>query len=298
MTTNANANAAATATATRSLPPPPTRDAPAIARFPDFPPRNDIMNTRHLHDHGHQPALRRYLGNPDTTIVLGEVPIAWDIPRRRADVRIPDLLVAFNVRPDRILDQKGYAIRQEGKPPDFVLEVASDTTSRQDETVKRRDYAAFRITEYWLFDPDWGQRYEAGLIGWTLVNGRYELITIHEYAPGMYYGYSAVLELYVCWEHGRLRWYDPAARRYLRSYDEEQDNGIAVEAQRDEEHSGRIAAETQREEEHSGRIAAETQRDEERSGRIVAEAQRDAAEAEVRRLQNEIARLRAAAEEA
>ena len=255
MTANATDNNAA---ATRHPAASPA-DAPTIARFPDFPPRDDMMNSIHIHDYGYQPALRLHLGNPDTTIVLGEVPIAWDIPRRRAGVRIPDLLAALDVCTDQILNRMGYAIHQVGKPPDFVLEVASDTTSRQDEAVRRRDYAAFGVMEYWLFDPDWGQRYETGLIGWSLVNGRYELITIHEYAPGMYYGYSVVLELYVCWEHGRLRWYNPVARRYLRTYDEEQDNGIAVEAQRDEEHSGRIVAEAQRDEERSGRIAAEAE---------------------------------------
>ena len=28
-------------------------------------------------------------------------------------------------------------------------------------------------------------------------------------------GYSAVLGLYLCWEEGRLRFYDPVAGRYL-----------------------------------------------------------------------------------
>ena len=227
-------------------------DAPDFACFPDYPPRDDMMNTRHLHDYGNQPALRLYLGRPDTTIVLGEVPIAGDIPRGGSRVRIPDLLVAFNVNAEQILNQKGYAIRQQGKAPDLVLEVASDTTSKRDETEKWHDYAAFGVPEYWLFDPDWGQRYEQGLMGWTLVNGSYEAIPIHEYAADMRYGYSAVLGLYVCWEHGRLRWYD-AATGYLRTHDEERD------------------------------------------GRIAAEILQDAAEAENRRLRDEIARLRSAA---
>ena len=206
---------------------------PAIDKFPDFPPRADMMNSRHLHDQGHQPSLRRHLGNPDTTIVLGEVPIAWDVPRGQAGVRIPDLLIAFNVRRAHILAQHGYAINEQGKPPDFVLEVVSDSTAGNDETGKWLDYANFGVMEYWLFDPDWGQRYATGLAGWTLVNGRYEPIPINQYTTEMHYGHSAVLELQVCWEYGALRWYDPSARRYLDTFDSIAEERDSVAAQRD-----------------------------------------------------------------
>ena len=228
--------------------PVPATDAPLpqIARFPDFPPRNDMMNPRHLHDAAIQSALRMHLSNPDTTIVLGEVPIAREVAQARAGVRIPDLLIAFNVRRARILAQQGYAISEQGKPPDFVLEVASNTTSRVDETAKLLDYAAFGVTEYWLFDPDWGRRYARGLTGWMLVDNRYAAIPIYEYAPGRHCGYSAVLGLYVCWEHGRLRWYDPVAG-YLRTHDEERDGRIAAETRLDAERERRIAAEAEAE---------------------------------------------------
>ena len=194
-------------------------ELPASARFPWLPPRDDMMNPRYLHDLGHQPSLRRHLGDPDTTIVLGEVPVSRTLPRGRAGIRRPDLLIAFNVRRARILAQEGYAISEQGKPPDFVLEIASNTTSRRDENEKWHDYANFGITEYWLFDPDWGRRYTAGLIGWRLVNGRYRRIPIRRCGENMYYGDSAVLGLQVCWEHGQLRWYDPIAARYLDTFD-------------------------------------------------------------------------------
>ena len=248
-----------TAAPTKRTAPSPKAE-PALAQFPDFPPRDDMMNTRHLHDVGHQPALRLHLGHPDTTVVLGEVPVAWDVPAGRLGVRIPDLLVAFNIRHAQVLTQKGYSILEQGKPPDFVLEVASDHTSKKDELDKWNAYAAYGVAEYWLFDPDWGQRYARGLTGWTLVQERYEPIPIHESGTEQYYGYSAALGLYVCWEHGAIRWYDTAAG-YLLTHDEER----------------------------SGRIAERNQRIAERNNRI-------AAEAEVQRLRDEIARLRAATE--
>ena len=231
--TSANTNAAGAASTPAPTLPQAARETPEVARFPHYPPRSDMMNTRHLHDQGHQASLRRHLGNPDTTIVLGEVPIAWDVPRGRAGVRIPDLLIAFNVRRAHILAQHGYAINEQGKPPDFVLEVASDSTAGNDETSKWVDYANFGVMEYWLFDPDWGKRYATGLAGWTLVNGVYAPIPIHRHAADMHYGDSRVLGLQVCWEYGALRWYDPAGQRYLDTFDSIAEALDSVAAQRD-----------------------------------------------------------------
>ena len=307
---------------------PPTTDdiAPALApaAFPDFPPRADMMNTENIHDHGIQAALRLYLGYPETTVVLGEVPLYWRIQTGRAGVRIPDLLIAFRIRRALISRQKGYAIAEQGKPPDFVLEVASDTTAANDQTHKWRDYANFGVTEYWLFDPDWGQRYPAGLIGWRLVNGRYQRITIRRYGPGRYYGWSEALGLYICWEHGRLRWYAPETG-YLRTHDEERSARIAehdariatqidldtertaritTEIDLNTERTARLAAESSLDTEREARLAAESNLDTEREARLVeraarlaAETQRNAAQSEVERLRNEIARLRTATDQ-
>ena len=91
--------------------------------FPDFPPRDDMQNVIHLHIGGHLTMLIRHFGNRDNTLVLAEMPVYWR-PSRNA--RIPDLLVAFNINPAAAIDRNGYAIEEHGKPPDFVLEVASD----------------------------------------------------------------------------------------------------------------------------------------------------------------------------
>ena len=264
-------------------------DGVEIARFPDFPPRDDMMNPVHLHDYGNQPALRLHLGNPDTTLVLGEVPVAWEVPLGRAGVRIPDLTIAFDVDTERILAQMGYAINEIGKPPDWVLEIASNTTSRRDETIKRRDYAAYGIPEYWLFDPDWGRRYERGLIGWTLVDGRYREIPIQQAGPEQHYGYSAVLGLYVCWEHGRLRWYDAAAG-YLRSHDEEQFDRLT-------ERAARLATEEALERERIAHLSAEHALDQSRAAQISAEHALDQSRAAQISAEQALERERAAREE-
>ena len=79
----------------------------------------------------------------------------------------------------------------------------------------------------------------------------------------VYWGYSDVLGLYVCWEYSYLRWYDPVAGRYLPTYYEEAD----------------------------ARAAAEAERDSVQAERAAAEAERDSAQARIRQLEAEIRRL-------
>ena len=47
-----------------------------------------------------------------------------------------------------------------------------------------------------------------------------------------FWGCSDVLGLDLCWEEEHLRWYDPMARRYLRTFDEEAEDRIAAEGER------------------------------------------------------------------
>ena len=133
-----------------------------LDQFPYFPPRYDMQNILYLYQPSYLVALARHLGSRETTLVFGEVPVYW-YPSRYA--RIPDLLVAFDIDPSAALARNGYSIEEHGKPPDFVLEVASPTTARNDYTQKRVDYAAFGIPEYWRFDPTGGRRYDAALAG-------------------------------------------------------------------------------------------------------------------------------------
>ena len=237
-----------------------------LEAFPDFGPRNDMQNPIHLHLDGHQTMLIRHLGQRETTLVLSEVPVFWYSSR---NARIPDLTVAFNVNPDAIIDRNGYSIEENGKPPDFVLEVASPTTARNDYGRKREDYAVFGILEYWRFDPTGGRRYDAPLAGDRLVDGVYQPIELVRVDEERLWGHSTMLNLDVCWEYGHLRWWDPATQQYLQTHDEEAE--------------GRAAAER-------ARIAAEQTRLAEASARLAAEADRDKALTRIRQLEEELRR--------
>ena len=191
-----------------------------MERFPDFPPRDDMQIPIHLSKPAIMAALDFHLRGSETTLVLGAVPVAMNVEQTRAGVRIPDLIIAFDVDVPAIIERNGYAINLVGKPPDFVLEVASPTTGRRDYTEKRRDYERLDIPEYWRFDGTGGDYHDAPLAGDRLVDGRYQPIEIDWPSQDSGRGYSEVLGLYLCWEEGRLRFYDPKVGSYLLTYRE------------------------------------------------------------------------------
>ena len=159
-----------------------------------------------------------------------EVPHPGQDGRRRR----PDLLVAFDVYPELYYQSNGYVISEQGKPPDFVLEVASESTARRDLGVKRDDYAAFSIPEYWRFDET-GEYHGDRLAGERLVDGEYEPIEIERLSEDTLQGHSDVLDLDIRWHDGRLEWYDPETGRHIATFDDERVARVKAEARVDDE---------------------------------------------------------------
>ena len=199
------------------------------AHFPDRPRREDMQNVFFLHRPSHITSLVRFFGSPDTTLVISETPVGWNVSQRLG-LLYPDLMVAFNVDCAAIVERRGFAIEEQGGPPDFVLEIASPNTALNDYTRKRAGYAEYGIPEYWRFDNTGGGYYPEPLAGDRLVEGRYQPIAVQAMEDGSHRGHSEVLNLDLCWEQGQLRWYDPAAQRYLLTHDEEAEGRIAAEA--------------------------------------------------------------------
>ena len=275
-----------------------------LAQFPEFPPRYDMQNIGDLHEIGYVPTLKRHFGARDTTLVYGEVPIGATLSVRLG-LRIPDLIIAFDCDPERAIALQGYDITEQGKPPDFVMEIASKTTGRVDYTEKRVDYERYRIPEYWRFDATGGDYHDAALAGDRLVDGRYEPVLIERMDDGGRRGYSETLGLYVCWDAGKLRWYAPRTDSYLLTSDEEADR-----ADRAEESAAREAAARQLAEERAARETAARRQADERAeresvarrqaderaemesvARRQADERADRAEAELRRLRERLERL-------
>ena len=195
----------------------------SLDRFPEFPPRDDMQNSSHLHLRSVITSLViHYARIEKLAFVHSEVPVAPSLSPWGSH-RIPDLIVSFEDDIENIYDLGGYAIDRQGKPPDFVLEVASRTTGVTDYTSKRADYERYGIREYWRFDDTGGRYHDVALAGDVLVDGEYRPIAVEWLDDTRCRGYSEALGLYVCWEDGMLRFYNPVSQSYLRTHYEEAD---------------------------------------------------------------------------
>ena len=200
--------------------------------FPDPPEDHEdkATNFDHLTITGNAYYLSQHLGNPETTLVAGDRYLALAPTRNLAGVRYPDMLVAFGVNPAAYKASNAYVISEQGKPPDFVLEIASRTTGRIDVTEKRRDYAALGIREYWRFDET-GEYHGARLVARDpLVDSEYVAVEIAELPDGGLQGYSEVLHLNLRWEGGELRFYNPETGRSIPTLADERSRADAAEA--------------------------------------------------------------------
>ena len=88
----------------------------------------------------------------------------------------PDYYFAKDVPGPGILATGLYLTWAVGKPPDFVLEMASPAKAREDLTVKRKLYQELGIAEYWRLDPTGGDLYGAPIAGDRLNGDVYEPI--------------------------------------------------------------------------------------------------------------------------
>ena len=216
-------------TATTTITPPPPADGHArLAPLPDPPKAPDAMQQLPYISRAHLILDNHFRSRPDV-FVGGEGYLCYDTHDRARWVK-PDCLVAFGVDPAAIFERNGYVISEVGKPPEFVLEVASESTGREDYTRKRDIYADYGVAEYWRFDRTGGRYHDRPLSGDRLVNGRYEPLPLDTGADGVIRGYSPVLGLELHWDTGRLRFYDPVAGRYLRDLQEAEARGDAAEA--------------------------------------------------------------------
>ena len=97
-----------------------TREDGTLDRFPDFPPRDDMQNWLYLYAPTVVSALAIHFADVPHTVVASEVPVGPSLPNRD-DVRIPDLLVAFECDLELLKEQRGYSIRSQGGPPAYRL---------------------------------------------------------------------------------------------------------------------------------------------------------------------------------
>ncbi len=185
-------------------------------------------------------------------------------PRRSVS---PDCYVVLNLPPESIesIERNNvYLLWEVGKAPDFVLEIASKSTSDADLGRKRELYADLGVSEYWRFDSTGGDFYGEPLAGDYLADGKYHPFDIRDEGDGRIWSHSEALNLDLWWIEGELQFWDPASNLWLLN----------------------------QEEEHLGRLAAEGRAEEERAARQSAENRAEAAEARMADMEAELRRLR------
>ena len=128
----------------------------------------------------------------------------------------PDVFVVFGVPKRR---RRFYLLWEEGKAPDFVLEVTSRSTRWIDRGFKRDLYARLGVTEYWLFDPT-GDWLDPRLQGNRLSGDHYEPLPPSGIEGGERMFHSTVLGLDVYIDRGEIRFRDPTMGRKLLTLEE------------------------------------------------------------------------------
>ncbi len=238
--------------------------------------------------------LRHYFRNRPEAFASGNLLIYYE---EGTLARVaPDVFVVFGAR-NRKEERASYRLWEEEKAPDFVLEITSPATWRDDQDRKRELYRRLGVGEYWQYDPT--RNYlRPPLQGLELVRGEYQPLSGWRLADGTLAARSEVLGLELRVAGRRLRFHDPQAGEDLRDLAEAEDGRQEAEEQRREaearverEAAARQAAETRVQQEAAARQVAETRVQQEAAARRQESVARQAAET---RVQQETAARQAA----
>ena len=153
-------------------------------------------------------ALRVHYESRENVYVSGDLLMYYQEGNPRVSVA-PDVFVVLGVE-DRV--RMRYLVWEEGKGPDFVLEVASKSTWREDLGPKREIYARLGVKEYWMYDPT-GEYFSPVLQGLRLAGGAYVRRLAVASPDGALTLTSETLGLELRAQGGELRFRDPATGR-------------------------------------------------------------------------------------
>ena len=168
--------------------------------------------------------LAAYYSAEPMVYVSGNLLVFYKPGNRRRHIS-PDVFVAKGVAKRQ---RPNYLIWEEGKGPDVVIELTSQSTRDEDVEDKFELYQdTLRVPEYFLFDP-LGEYLRPQLQGYRLRRGRYEPITpVKGRLP------SKILGLHLEGNDRDLRLYDPTTKQWLPTSQEAV--ALANEAQRQAE---------------------------------------------------------------
>ncbi|NJN89781.1 MAG: Uma2 family endonuclease, partial [Leptolyngbyaceae cyanobacterium SL_5_14] len=121
------------------------------------------------------------------------------------DFRGPDF---FLVKKTQKRPRRSWVVWEEdGKYPDLIIELLSDSTAGNDRNLKKEIYQdRFRTPEYFYFSPD-----TLELAGYRLIGQRYQAIAPNSAG----FLWSESLNLYLGVHQGQLRYFDPEGQLVL-----------------------------------------------------------------------------------
>lgn len=234
--------------------------------------------------------LRLHFEGDPQVYVAGNM-FVYYVPGDRLRHVSPDVFVAFGIPKSTTPERRRYLVWEEGKAPDVVIELTSESTREEDIDDKMMIYRDMGVREYFLYDP-YEEYLDPPLKGYRLVEGEYQPITaVAGRLP------SAILGLHLEPSEGLLRLFNPATKIWLPTPQE--DRRLRLEAQ-----AAHQQAETERQQAQAARQQAEAEWQQAQAARQQAETARQQAEAERqqeeearRRAESEIQRLRQEVEE-
>jgi Uma2 family endonuclease len=139
--------------------------------------------------------------------VSGNLLLYYERGNRKKSVA-PDVFVVIGVEKKK---RETYLLWEEGKGPDFVLELSSKKTYRTDLTRKKKRYAeVLGVPEYFLYDPQ--HRYlNPSLQGYRLEQGVYlPISSVEERIPSRVLGLELGLK-----PDGEFGLFDPETQAWL-----------------------------------------------------------------------------------
>ena len=176
--------------------------------------------------------LKHYFRDVDDAYVSGNLLMYYEEGNIYKSIS-PDVFVVLGVSKKR---RRTYRTWEEGHTPDFVLELASKSTYRQDLTHKKDLYASvLGVREYYICDPY--HEINPYFLGYRLVNGAYEEIAfVDERLP------SLVLGLELGENDGVFGLYDPERSVWLQPLEEQVKQETKARQRAEEELAEALAA--------------------------------------------------------
>ncbi|NET55599.1 MAG: Uma2 family endonuclease, partial [Symploca sp. SIO2E6] len=193
---------------------------PVVYPEPDGSPMAESDSNRNYLVYGVESLKIHFQDSEEDVYVSGNLWLCYEQGVSDAVVS-PDVFVIFGVdnRP-----RKSYKVWEEqGKTPDWVLEVTSSSTRHKDEQEKPVTYARMGVSEYFQYDPS-GDYLKPALKGRRLTKNGYSTITPKYLENGTIVVPSLVLGLELwLFSNGELRFFNPQRGEFLRTYREERE---------------------------------------------------------------------------